>query len=189
MRSDRTSSADGSGGRSMSVIHTPRGGDDHRLPFLPRPDDCESASMTVPADAPSDASAWASSIVEPTTSNNSTRGTFARSASSADVRPSYLSAGRASATAREVDREHCGAEQHAVQRERSVGMPAHVPEQYRDREPAADRRCGDANEKRQTHSPFSNHVRHLQYHGGSDDRHAQQKTERRGAVSIQTKST
>src|SRR5215207_8802503 len=87
-RSDRTSSARRSEGRSISASQTPAPAREvHLRPGVPRPAVCSSATISVPAGADA-AIACATSRVELTDSRSSTRGRSSSDSSSAADRPS-----------------------------------------------------------------------------------------------------
>src|SRR5712671_1147129 len=90
----------------MRVSQSPApGADAHRRPWRPRPAVCSSATISVPEGA-SGAIACATSSVEPTSSNNSTRGRPSRREISSAVAPS-MRVERASAKDKEIhDGEH-----------------------------------------------------------------------------------
>src|SRR5438105_1082954 len=88
-RRARTPNASSPGGRSRSVSQMPAPGSDRQdLRILPRPAVCASARMSVPAGAPSSPSSWATSSVDATSSNTTTRGSARSAANSSPERPS-----------------------------------------------------------------------------------------------------
>src|SRR6185503_3225231 len=130
-------------------------------PMRPRPAYWASASITVPAGAPSAASSWAISRVEPTRSNNRTRGTDHRPARSFSSAPSNLTIGPRATSASKGNHEHRGAAQHAIDGARYVALVRDESEQRGNREPAADRRREHADHQRRGEPFRAEHLRHL----------------------------